>query len=237
MVCRASNLLLTKNNAGNSECSQGFTLIEILLVIGLVGIIASVALVPLVFTVRSLEDAQARWGRRHNVRDAADAIFRDIRLAIKNPSFPSVKIIHKEGLKSDSGDSLLVWSASPKYEGKSAGVVAYRVIPEDSFSDAAPGLYRWVICGQPSLHASSGDVFAASSADVPEPMDIDPDDLEAEDGELILSTARSLRFYFPHGDEWERETYNGGVPKIQRVEITLEEKTYVRTERLVNAEE
>lgn len=230
MVYRVRNLIPKKNR-------EGFTLIEVLLVVGLVGVIASVALAPLVLTVRSLEDAQARWGLRHNVREAANAMFRDMRFAIKNPSFPSVKIVHKEGLESDSGDSILVWSASPKYEGKSVGVVAYRVIPEDSFSDAAPGLYRWVICGQPSLHASSGDVFCASSADVPEPMDIDSDDLEAEDGELILSTARSLRFYFPHGDEWEQETYNGGVPKILRAEITLEDKTYVRTERFVNAEE
>ena len=133
--------------------ARGFTLIEILLVVGLVGIIASAALAPLVVTVRSLEEAQARWGRRHNARDAADAMYRDLRLALRNPSFQSVRIIHEESLGNDADDRLVMWSAAPKYEGKSAGVVVYRVLPEDSFSDDAPGLYRWVICGQPSLHA------------------------------------------------------------------------------------
>ncbi len=217
--------------------ARGFTLIEILLVAGLVGIIASAALAPLVVTVRSLEEAQARWGRRHNARDAADAMYRDLRLALSNPSFPSVKIIHEENLTTDADDRLLIWSAAPKYEGKSAGVVVYRVLPDDSFSGEAPGLYRWVICGQPSLHARSGDVFGAGSAGVPEPMDIDPDDLEAKDGELILSAARGLRFYFPRGGEWEQEEYEGGIPEILRAEILLGKGSYVRTERFVNAQE
>ena len=216
--------------------ARGFTLIEILLVAGLVGIIASAALAPLVVTVRSLEEAQARWGRRHNARDAADAMYRDLRLALRNPSFQSVRIIHRESLGNDADDRLVMWSAAPKYEGKSAGVVVYRVLPGDSFSDDAPGLYRWVICGQPSLHAQSGDIFGAESADVPEPMDIDPDGLEAKDGELILSTARGLRFWFPHGDEWEQEDYEGWLPEILRAEIVLAEGSYVRTERFVNAE-
>ena len=67
-------------------------------------------------------------------------------------------------------------------------------------------------------------------------MDIDPDDLEAKDGELILSTARGLRFWFPHGDEWEQEDYEGWLPEILRAEIVLTEGSYVRTERFVNAE-
>ncbi len=216
--------------------ARGFTLIEILLVVGLVGIIASAALAPLVVTVRSLEEAQARWGRRHNARDAVDAMYRDLRLALRNPSFRSVRIIHEESLGNDADDSIVIWSAAPKYEGGSAGVVVYRVMPEDSFSDEAPGLYRWVICGQPSLHVQSGDVFGPESADVPEPMDIDPDGLEAKDGELILSTARGLRFYFPHGEEWEREAYDGWIPPILRTDIVLADGSYVRTERFANAE-
>lgn len=221
-----------------SKQSDGFTLIEILLVVGLVGIISSAALAPLYATVRSLEEAQARWGRRHNANEAADAMFRDLRMVIANPSFESVRIQHEEGLESDSDDRLLMWSMSPRYEGKSAGVVVYRVLPEDSFSDEAPGLYRWVICGQPSLHAQSGDVYGTASSDVPEPMDIDPEDLEAKDGELLLTEARGLRFYFPHGDGWEREDYKGGIPEILRAEIVLEDgRSVTRTERFVNAAE
>lgn len=216
--------------------ARGFTLIEILLAVGLVGIIATAALAPLVVTVRSLEEAQARWGRRHNARGAADAMYRDLRLAIRNPSFLSVKIIHEEKLGRDADDRIMIWSAAPKHEGKSAGVVVYRVMPENPFRSEAAGLYRWVICGQPSLHAQSGDVFGPESADVPEPMDIDPDKLEAKDGELVLSTARGLRFYFPSGDEWKRERYEGWIPQILRTEIVLTEGSYVRTERFVNAE-
>lgn len=218
--------------------SDGFTLIEILLVVGLVGIISSAALAPLYVTIRSLEEAQARWGRRNNANEAADAMFRDLRMVIANPSFESVRIQHEESLESDDDDRLLMWSMSPRYEGKSAGVVVYRVLPEDSFRDEAPGLYRWVICGQPSLHPQSGDVYGTTSSDVPEPMDIDPEDLEAKDGELLLTEARGLRFYFPHGDEWEREDYKGGIPEILRAEIVLEDgRSVTRTERFVNAAE
>lgn len=219
-----------------SKRARGFTLIEILLVVGLVGIIAAAALAPLVLTVRSLEEAQSRWGARHNARDAADAMYRDLRMALHNPSFQSVKVIHEERLGNDADDRLMVWSLSPAYEGRSAGVVVYRVLPEDSFSDGEPGLYRWVICGQPSLHASSGDIFGAESDDVPEPMEIDPDDLEAKDGELLLPDARGLRFYFPKGGEWKRESYEGGLPEILRAELVLKDDgSYVRTERFAGA--
>lgn len=217
--------------------AQGFTLIEILLVIGLTGIIATAVLGPLVVTVNSLEDAQTRWGRRHNVRDAADAIFRDLRYVITNPSFKSVKVTHTEGLENKDDDRILIWSAAPKYEGKSAGVVVYRVLPKDSFRSYAPGLYRWVICNQPSIHAGTGDILGAGLADVPVPMDIDTDKLEAKDGKLILSTARGLRFYFPDGEKWEREDYEGELPEILRAEIMLAAGSYVRTERLIDAEE
>ncbi|NMA33682.1 MAG: type II secretion system protein, partial [Clostridiaceae bacterium] len=42
---------------------EGFTLIEILLAVGLTGIIAVASLVPLVFTVQSLETVQKGWGK------------------------------------------------------------------------------------------------------------------------------------------------------------------------------
>ena len=42
--------------------------------------------------------------------------------------------------------------------------------------------------------------------------------------------------WFPHGDEWEQEDYEGWLPQILRAEIVLSEGSYVRTERFVNAE-
>ena len=67
---------------------KGFTLIEILLAVGLVGIIAVAALAPLVFTVQSLETVQRDWGKSVKVMEAADRIFYDTRNFAESSSFP-----------------------------------------------------------------------------------------------------------------------------------------------------
>ena len=58
-----------------------------MLVVGLIGIIATAALAPLVFTGRSLEEAQQRWGTSHNTAAAAEKIYSDVRRVVPNPSF------------------------------------------------------------------------------------------------------------------------------------------------------
>lgn len=219
---------LLKTFAARTGKKAGMALIEVLLAVGLVGIIAAAGLAPLIVTVRSLENAQARWGRRHNVPEAAEAIFRDLRHVIQNPSFDSVRIEHKERLSNEADDRILMWSLSPKFEDKGAALVVYKVVPEDSFSKDEPGLYRWVLFGRQPFEDMENETAET-------PIEIDPDNLEADTGNLILSEAGGLRIYFPKGEEWEQKDYSGDIPEILRIEILLEESSYVRTEVLAHA--
>ena len=76
---------------------KGFTLIEILLAVGLAGIIAVAALAPLVFTVQSLETVQKGWGKNIKVMETAERIFSDTRNFARSSSFPVFRTVHKEG--------------------------------------------------------------------------------------------------------------------------------------------
>ncbi|MDO5114971.1 MAG: type II secretion system protein [Synergistaceae bacterium] len=215
--------------------ASAFTLVEILLVVGLVGIIAAVALAPLVFTVRSLEDAQSRWGNLHNTASAADKIYSDVRRVIENPSFSVFRIIHKSGLTTEADDRLVMWSAAPKYEGRNVGVVIYKVVAGNSLNGAKSGLYRWVRDNVPSRNAVSGDLLSrAASDDESTPMDIDTDSLDPKDAKLILAGAEGVRFFVRQGKKWEQE-YEGSLPPMLKTEIVLKDEVYSRTERFPNA--
>lgn len=210
--------------------SRGFTLIEIMLVVGLVGIIAVGAVTPLIYTIRSMEEAQERWGVSHNSSDAAARLFSDVRRVVPNPSFGSFRIIHKSSFGSNADDRLVIWSAAPKYEGKNVGVVIYKIVAKDAFSDAKPGLYRWVLANVPSEAAVSGD---NSSGEEKGPMDTDTDKLDPKDGTMVLSDASSLALLIRKDDEWKHE-YEGDLPKMLRIEIGTPSGVYSETQRFPN---
>ena len=88
---------------------KGFTLIEIVLAVGLVGIISVAALAPLVFTVQSLEKVQKDWGKSIKTMGAAQKIFYDARNFAQSNSFPVFRTVHKEGLTVREDDRPLVW--------------------------------------------------------------------------------------------------------------------------------
>ena len=69
-----------------------------MLVVGLIGIIATAALAPLVFTVRSLEEAQQRWGTSHNTAAAAETIYWAVGRGVPTPCFSTFNIFHIGGL-------------------------------------------------------------------------------------------------------------------------------------------
>lgn len=200
----------------------GFTLVEIMLVAGLTGIIAAAAVAPIIFTVRSLERAQREWGGGAASRKAADGIFLDIRNSIKNPSFSSVKFIHKEGLKIEHDDRLLVWTASPLKINKPAGLVVYRLV-EKSVMDknVKPGLYRWVINENPKSDdiLTEDDIFSGSeggSNTYKTPMDTDPDMLKAAEGKLVMPNADGVLFQVWGDGDWESD-WDGDMPSAVKV--------------------
>ncbi|MEG2185236.1 MAG: type II secretion system protein [Cloacibacillus sp.] len=215
-------------------CARGFTLIEIMLVVGLIGIIASAALAPIVFTVRSMEEAQKSWGARHNAAAAVDRIFSDARRIIPNSSFSVFKIIHKSGFGSAGDDRLVLWSAAPKYEGKNVGVVVYRVVQKDAFNNAAPGLYRWVLVNVPSQVTASGDAVLAGGEKPKTPMDVETDKLDPKEGRLLLADVQGINFYVRNEDKWVQEC-DGDIPKMLKIEVAAKDGLYTRIERFPNA--
>lgn len=218
--------------------SRGFTLIEIMLVVGLVGIIAAGAVTPLIFTIRSMEEAQSRWGAQHNAADAAARLFSDVRRVIPNPSFNNFRIIHKTAFGSTGDDRLVIWSEAPKYEGKNVGVVVYKVIAKDAFNNAKPGLYRWVLVNVPSEASAetdaSGDIKETAS-EPKTPMDTDTDRLDPKDGRLVLADAAGLSLYIWKDSKWTQE-YDGNLPKMLKLEIAMKDKTFTQTQRFPNGE-
>ena len=207
-----------------------------MLVVGLIGIIATAALAPLVFTVRSLEEAQQRWGTSHNTAAAAEKIYSDVRRVVPNPSFSTFKIIHKSGLSTEADDRLVVWSAAPKYEGKNVGVVVYKIVAKGALNNAKPGLYRWVLVNVPSAAAVSGDISGGSSSEPETPMDVNTDELDPKKGKLILADAEGVKFYVGKENKWEQE-YDGKLPKLLKTEIAAKDGRYSHTERFPNAAE
>ncbi len=204
-----------------------------MLVVGLVGIIATAALAPLVFTIRSLEEAQRRWGASHNTAAAVEKIYSDIRRVIPNPSFSTFKIIHKSGLSAQADDRLVVWSAAPKYEGKNVGVVVYKVVTKGALNNAKPGLYRWVLANVPSVNALSGDL-SGNPSEPETPMEVNTDDLDPKEAKLVLAEAAGVRFYVWRDNKWEQE-YDGKLPRLLKTEVITKEGGYSHTERFPNA--
>ena len=202
---------------------KGFTLIEILLAVGLVGIIAVAALAPLVFTVQSLETVQRDWGKSVKVMEAADRIFYDTRNFAESSSFPIFRTVHKEGFTVREDDRLLVWSAAPVKENKAPGLIVYKIVSSSGLNKYKPGLYRWEIPGWRSAAKGSGEETG--------PTDLDTDSLKPEDGKMVLKDAEGLRFSVWSGESWADE-YTGELPKAIRITITLNGRKQVYEDSL-----
>jgi prepilin-type N-terminal cleavage/methylation domain-containing protein len=196
---------------------NGFTLIEIMLVVALTGIIAAAALAPLVFTVSSLQDAQKTWSKRVKDRAAVDGIFSDVRGALDVNSWKPIRVLHKSGLSVGDDDRLLVFSSSPMRTNKPAGLIVYRVVADSPIDNTKGGLYRWVISGG----IKSADVTAGSAT--LDPINLDTDKLQAPKGKIVIPNAEGLRLSVWADSKWSDE-YEGGLPEALRVSITVKGK-------------
>ena len=202
---------------------KGFTLIEIVLAVGLVGIISVAALAPLVFTVQSLEKVQKDWGKSIKTMGAAQKIFYDARNFAQSNSFPVFRTVHKEGLTVREDDRLLVWSAAPVRENRAPALIVYKIVSASSLNKYKPGLYRWEIPGWISA-AKGSDKEAGPTA-------LDTDNLRPEDGKMVLKDAEGLRLSVWSGESWSDE-YTGELPKAMRITITLNGRKQVYEDSL-----
>ncbi|MBR4401790.1 MAG: prepilin-type N-terminal cleavage/methylation domain-containing protein [Synergistes sp.] len=213
---------------------SGFTLIEVMLAAGLAAVIASAALAPLVFTVRSLGEAQMRYGAAHSVPAAAEKIFHDARGTLFNPTFPTFKVIRRSGLSREDDDRLLIWGRMQGPAGEVTGVTVYKIAGQDKAGAGKPGLYRWLLADGASTE-TSGDI--SYRTDGGSPVDIDTDLLDESEATLILHDAAGLRFMVcGEGKDWQEE-YEGALPSALRAELTVDGKKHSYTGRFPNAAE
>ena len=197
-------------------------MIEILLAVGLTGIIAVASLVPLVFTVQSLETVQKGWGKDVKVMEAAERIFRDTRNFAQCGPFPVFRIVHKEGLTIREDDRLLIWSAAPVKENRAPGLVGYKIVSSLGLNKYKPGLYRWELPGWRPADGSDKETG---------PTALDTDNLRPEDGKMVLKDAEGLRLSVWSGESWSDE-YTGELPKAMRITITLNGRKQVYEDSL-----
>lgn len=199
--------------------SRGFTLIEIVLVAGLAGIIAAAALAPLVYTVRSLGEAQSSFKAENAKRYAVRTIFSDMRGAAANVKFPPVKIRRGQGLSS-TGSSLVIWTAATSAEAGSPALVVYGTLRG---ADGEGTLFRWVVRDAPGR--PNGELPI---------MELDISELPEEEGKKVAGGLKDVIFSARKAGNWQKD-YEGYVPEALKVELVRNNGTELYEEWFPNS--
>lgn len=187
----------------------GFTLVEILVVVGIAGIIIAAAITPLTFSVRTIREAQKNFTANNKERFVINQLFQDAREVIGIQVSAPFKVIHRDGLGDRAGDTLLLWTKTPSYANGPVTCVVYRMSAQSiSGSDLPEGLYRWVL------------------SDDKQPDEIEEDDLKGEEGKLVLPGIEGVRFSAMESTEWV-DDYAGPCPKALRVTLSREGNDFI----------
>lgn len=194
---------------------RGFTLIEVLLATGLAAVISAAVLVPMIYTVNSLEKAGNEFGRASDRGIAASLIFRDIRNSSPELPVPVIKTEVKNSLAVKNDGRLTVWTRSPSNEGKAAGAVAYKILKDTDGEGYS--LYRWILPPDTAVSSRSG-IFRDEKASARGPAERDTDGLKREEGKLVLKNIEGIIFEAHDGIEWKQE-YSGAIPSAFKIRI------------------
>lgn len=193
-----------------SNRKSAFTLVEILVVVGIAGIIIVSGITPLVYTVRALTDARQDFMRVNRERSIVNRLFGDIREIVVNQVTSPVKVLNQDKLGDKANDILLLWTITPTYADMPMGTVVY-ALPQGSVlkADTPPGLYRWVL---------SGDI---------QPDQFVMDDLKPEKARLLLPGVEGVSFSALEDSEWV-DNYAGNMPQAFRIVLEYEKdsRTY-----------
>lgn len=183
---------------------QAFTLVEILVVVGIAGIIIVAAIAPLTYTVKTIRQAQRNFSASNRERFVINQIFQDAREVLNINASSPFMLIHQDELGSNASDTLSLWTQTPSYTGGPMTCVVYRMSPKSILGPDLPkGLYRWVL---------SGDE---------QPDAIKEEDIKPEEGKLLLPDLAGIRFSVMVKSEWV-DDYEGSSPQALR--ITLEKE-------------
>jgi len=191
--------------------SRGFTFIEIIVVVAIVGIIASAAIAPLVFTVMRVVETEEQYNDDEALYRGISFVIKDISEAMRTAEGPLIRTIRKGMLGKGDDYIIMVASIAPSRQNLPAGSVIYKIVDKSLFSKLPEGLYRWVV---PSLS----------------PALIDPDELEEDEAQLILTDVKNLKMEILIPPDWSEEAYSGGLPSGIRVSLVRKEKKIEQVE-------
>ncbi|MDL2263304.1 type II secretion system GspH family protein [Synergistaceae bacterium OttesenSCG-928-I11] len=182
-----------------------FTLVEILIVLGIAGIIVSAGVTPLLFTVRTLSNTRQVFTETNRERSVFNRIVQDLRETAQLHVASPIKVIQSEELAEKPRDALIAWTVTPSYAGGPVGNVVYAIPKENLFSDSkGSGLYRWIIV-----------------EDITQETDLQKT-LEEEDSQLLLPQLEGFSVQMLRGSEW-LDGYNGTTPQALRVTFEYED--------------
>ncbi|MDR1885472.1 MAG: type II secretion system GspH family protein [Synergistaceae bacterium] len=191
---------------------KAFTLAEVLVVVAIAGIITVTGIIPLMYTVRALENARDSFSADNRERSAVDRMMTDMRGLVRINASAPFRIMRDDKLEGDA-DYLMLWTSTPALGMAPMGSVVYGV-PERTVlsSQIDAGLYRWVL---------SGDK---------QPDVILKDDLRPEEARMILPGVVGVTFQALQGSDWE-DDYSGQLPGAFRVTFDYGSKdiTYERS--------
>jgi prepilin-type N-terminal cleavage/methylation domain len=187
-----------RKEATRSAKKPAFTLVEILIVIGIAGIIMASGVAPLLYTVRMLTGEQERFIASNRERAAFQRMAQDIRENVADKVGTSVRILHNDKLENEANDLLIVWTYSEVYAQKPISTVVYG-IPQETVlrEEMADGLYRWVI-----------------SSDI-KPGDVKIEHLEPEYARMLVPGVTGLKLAALEELDW-RDDYTGMTPSAFR---------------------
>jgi prepilin-type N-terminal cleavage/methylation domain-containing protein len=188
-----------------SRKKSAFTLVEILIVVGIAGIIITAGVTPLLFTVRTLSNTRQTFADDNRERAVFNRIVQDLMEASQLYAGSPVKVTKSEELAGKSRDALIVWTITPSYAGLPTGNVIYAIPKISLFSDSTgTGLHRWVV---------SEDITSETNLQ---------ELLEKNDSQLALPNLEGFSVQALRGSEWQDE-YTGVTPQAIRVVFEYED--------------
>lgn len=179
---------------------KAFTLVEVLVAVGLMGIVAAVAIGPLVALVARLEAVQADYAGETALSNAARAIASDCRQILPQEGKFAFRSIRRDLVGNRRTDVLLFWTGAPLARKQPAATEAYSILEPGPFRESIkPGLYRWTLPG-----VTPEEIFA--------------DRLDPAAGTLLVKNADLFAIRVFDGKEWV-EDYSGPLPPGISIQI------------------
>ena len=185
---------------GKIERRLAFTLIEVLVAVGLMGLVATVAIGPLVALVVRLEAVQSEYADRMALSEAARSIASDGRQILPWDGENPFRAIRRDRVGGKRADVLVFWTGAPLSRRQPAATEVFALLEPGPFRESVkPGLYRWTLPGV-------------------NPEDVEADRLDPAKATLLVKNADTFSVQVFDGKEWV-EDFSGPAPAGLSVEI------------------